>query len=327
MSFQRGGSVKAILFIISAFSVQVFGQDYRQAMDLDRYREPARKETTISLLANDPFIEKMSRQITREMELKYQDLMSGLSLAAQDCSDPAQTLRKIRALRINGDFDSCMSLAKTCRTATSSEAQRTLVEGAACAYQVVKLKETFELFDLATAPQFENSETQDLSVYRFILFARNSQFEAQVPDILARYSKWNAQEVKEILGILTLINEGHSQDFSEGQLQQKMLALANKNPDWANEMTIAWLTHLVVNKYDRVGGLKFLDKGFQKIYEVDRAYKYVFQAFFIRREKTLSSASPRWILIINIQLRFPGTRLSKIFIPSPKFTETIAASR
>ncbi len=272
------GVMKSLLSILLAFSFQALAQDYRQGSDLERYRQPIVTETKVGTLATDPYIQKMSGKITAELDQKFQTLLSGLNVSASDCSDPTATLKKVRALRVAGKLEACMSLARTCQA--RPEGQLALLEGAACAHHMVKTQEAYELMDMATEAKMSSSPYQDLAVYRFALLARNTQYEKEVPQILSRHTKWNAQEVKEIMAVLTLINNGHVDDMSETLVQQKMNSLAAKNSDWANEMAIAWLTHLVVNKYDRIGGLKYLETAFQNVYEVDRIYKYIFQAFY-----------------------------------------------
>jgi hypothetical protein len=189
-------------------------------------------------------------------------------------------LHKARALRVQGDFEACVALAETCAMAMGDSAQLALLEGAACASSAIKTKEAYKLFDMATSPVFAASNYQDVAVYRFSLFARNTQYDLEVPQILSRYPGWSADELKEITAILVLINSGHAEGFSEASIQQKMQSLSAKNSEWANEMTIAWFTHLVLNKYDSIGGLKFLENTQAQVYEVDRLYKYIFRAIF-----------------------------------------------
>lgn len=284
--------MKSLLSLFLAFSVQAVAQDYRQGMDLGRYSPPPRTEGKISSALEDPYYIKMSTKLAADLDQKYQSLLAVSGSADTTCQVSSETLKAVRAMRLRGELDRCMNVARNCRDKVGGEAQLVLLEGAACGHQVLKFREAHELFDLATDSAHASSPYQDLAAYRFALFARNTQYEGEVPGILARYSKWNSQDLKEILAILVLINNGHVEGFTEAQVQQKIDSLSAKNSEWANEMTIAWLTHLIVNKDDSVGALHFLEKNFSNVYEVDRMYKYIFMTFYYSEGENFKFAKP-----------------------------------
>lgn len=286
--------MRLLLFIMLAISVKAYAQDYRQAFDLDR-PVPAGLSTRPYFLPSkgyDPLIEKMSQQLAQQMEQKYQELLGGLLLQPESCKAPEINLKKVRALRVSGDFSGCAALAKTCASETDRFSQLSLLEGATCSAQVFRTKEAYDLFDLATSPRFVSSDFQDIAVYRFALFARNTQYDHQVADILARHKAWTESELANIKAVIQMLNIGHAEGFSDQQIQQKIMALIGKHSEWANELVIGWFAHLVLNRYDSLAGLKFLDTTFQNVYEVDRIYKYIFRAIFSTHGRNYKLVKP-----------------------------------
>jgi hypothetical protein len=278
-----GINMRLLSVFLLMFSVKAFAQDYQTAEKLDQFQHI--KGTYSATLKDnnpvfDPFIEKMSKQLATQLEEKYKVILADLSLPVKDCSLSDQTLRKVRAFQNSADLDACVKLAETCAQATDEAAQLVLLTGASCAYQKVDIKKSKEIFEVATAPVFENSKYQDIAVYKYALFAGNTQYDQQVPEILARYKKWNAQEVKDIRAVMDMVNNGHVDGYTDADILQKVQSLILKNADWANELTMAWASHLAVNRYDRVGALHFLENTFQNIFEVDKAYKYVFISLY-----------------------------------------------
>lgn len=276
--------MKWILAWIFVGSVSAHAQDYLSGYKTDlpmpRSESLVPSQKGAQTTALDPKYEKLAQVLAHQMDQKYQELLAGSTLNVSDCQNPQQALQKVRGVRNEGLFQSCIDLARSCQGQLMPEAQLVLLEGASCAHQVLKISEAYELLEAATVPAFASSPYQDLAVYRWALFARNTQYENQIEAILQRHVSWTEKDRQQVRAILELMNVGHADGYSEDSLRQVLFSWMAKNSEWANEITIAWMGHLVWNKYDEKGGLQFIETYFKNVFEVDRVYRYIFQAFY-----------------------------------------------
>jgi hypothetical protein len=234
------------------------------AQDPERWREPrrahpggARQPRFEALLAPrgeagaDAELDRFADEIARGLVREYGEAARDAGAPPADCRDPAEVALHQQALRSFARFADCMRWAEVCEAqGRAGPALAPVLSAAArCASADDQLARAHDWHERATRPENAGAEVHPGMVYVFARFAFLTQYQQEVPQILARNPDWAGSRLPVVQGALEYFLNGYTTLAPETAIRGEALRwMATGDAVLEQAATVDWGWDLLWNR-------------------------------------------------------------------------------
>lgn len=235
------------------------------AQDPERWHEPRRKRPVLAqpdaaraqrpsaaVAIGDAELDRLAEQIARGLVRLYEDAARHGGAPPVDCRDPSRVAEHQGALRAFGRYADCMRWVDICETqgaAGTPGLAQVLSAGARCASADYQLSRAHDWHERATRPENLASDVYPGMVYVFARFAFLTQYQDEVPGILARNPAWAGSKLPVVRGALEYFLNGDTTLAPETAIRGEAIEwIANGDPVLMQMAIVDWGWDLIWNR-------------------------------------------------------------------------------
>lgn len=232
----------------------------------------------------DPELERLSRVFSSALADQFGDATAVTEAGRFACRGPGFSAIHLRALRTQGAFEECATLAESCGGEPLSAVGELLFEGARCAAAADQFDRAYRLYDLVTGPDQASSPDFQGRVYRFARFALFTQYQDQARGIVVRNPAW-AGSPELVLGTMEYLAQGFTRRASPTAIEAEVMQWTrDADPVLRQAAVLGWARHLAVNLYRTRDAVHFLETFLPSLRSPEEWFSLVYWSLF--RQKT-----------------------------------------
>jgi tetratricopeptide (TPR) repeat protein len=215
--------------VFTALSLPVSGQDPERWRD-ERRNPPVRLRAESSKPQRapapsakaDPELDAFGESMTAGLVRGFDEAVRSAAAVPADCRDTANVAEHQKALRALGRYAECTQWVATCERQGLAPAP-VLSAAARCASADYQYARAHEWHERATRPENAASDVYPGMVYVFARFAYLTEYQDEVPGILARNPAWAGAKLPVVHGSIEYLQNGDTTLAPESAIRNEVL--------------------------------------------------------------------------------------------------------